>query len=81
MNILLEPEFQTLHGTAPFSRIKVEDYEPAFIEAMKQEDEAIEAIVNNPEPDLRKHDSPTYWRNAGTRQQHLLQSGQCQHLR
>ena len=50
MNILLEPEFQTLHGTAPFSRIKLEDYEPAFIEAMKQEDEAIEAIVNNPEP-------------------------------
>ena len=46
MNILLEPEFQTLHGTAPFSRIKLEDYEPAFIEAMKQEDEAIEAIAD-----------------------------------
>ncbi len=50
MNILLEPSFQTLHGTAPFSRIKLEDYEPAIIEAMRMEDEAIDAIVNNPEP-------------------------------
>ena len=50
MNILLERSFQTLHGTAPFSRIKLEDYEPAIIEAMRMEDEAIDAIVNNPEP-------------------------------
>ena len=50
MNILLEPTFQTLHGTAPFSRIKLEDYEPAILEAMKQEDEAVAAIINNPEP-------------------------------
>ena len=50
MNILLERKFQTLHGTVPFSHIKLEDYETAFVEAMKQEDEAIEAIVNNPEP-------------------------------
>ena len=50
MNILLEPTFQTPHGTAPFSRIKLEDYEPAILEAMKQEDEAVAAIINNPEP-------------------------------
>ena len=50
MNILLEPTFQTLHGTAPFSHIKLEDYEPAILEAMKQEDEAVAAIINNPEP-------------------------------
>ena len=49
MNILCSPTFQTLHGTTPFSSIKIEDYEPAIIEAMKQEDEAIEAIINNPE--------------------------------
>lgn len=49
MNILCSPIFQTLHGTTPFSSIKIEDYEPAIIEAMKQEDEAIEAIINNPE--------------------------------
>ncbi|MBQ5937063.1 MAG: M3 family metallopeptidase [Bacteroidaceae bacterium] len=48
MNILCSPTFQTLHGTTPFSSIKIEDYEPAIIEAMKQEDEAIEAIINNP---------------------------------
>ena len=50
MNILLRQSFPTLHGTAPFSQIKLEDFEPAIIEAMRQEDEAIEAIVNNPEP-------------------------------
>lgn len=49
MNILCSPTFQTLHGTTPFSSIKIEDYEPAIIEAMKQEDEAIEAIINDPE--------------------------------
>lgn len=49
-NILLEPTFQTLHGTAPFSRIKLEDYEPAILEAMKQEDADIAAILSNPEP-------------------------------
>ena len=49
MNILIEQSFQTLHGTAPFSRIKLEDYEPAIVEAMKQEDDDIAAIVNNPE--------------------------------
>ena len=49
MNILLESSFQTLHETAPFSRIKLEDYEPAILEAMKQEDDDIAAIVNNPE--------------------------------
>ena len=49
MNILCSPTFQTLHGTTPFSSIKIEDFEPAIIEAMKQEDEAIEAIINNPE--------------------------------
>lgn len=49
MNILCSPTFQTLHGTTPFSSIKIEDYEPAIIEAMKQEDEAIETIINNPE--------------------------------
>ena len=50
MNILLEPHFKTLHGTAPFSQIKLEDYETAIVEGMRQEDEAIEAIIRNPEP-------------------------------
>ena len=66
MNILLEPTFQTLHGTAPFSRIKLEDYEPAILEAMKQEDEAIAAIINNPEP-------PTFQNTIAPRTGELLE--------
>ena len=49
MNILLEPHFKTLHETIPFSRVKMDDYEPAIIEGMRQEDEAVAAIINNPE--------------------------------
>lgn len=66
MNILLEPVFQTLHGTAPFSCIKLEDYEPAILEAMKQEDEAIAAIINNPEP-------PTFQNTIAPRTGELLE--------
>ena len=65
MNILLEPKFQTLHGTAPFSRIKLEDYEPAFLEAMRQEDEAIAAIADNPE-------TPTFQNTIAPRTGELL---------
>ena len=66
MNILLEPKFQTLHGTAPFSRIKLEDYEPAILEAMRQEDEAVAAIINNPEP-------PTFQNTIAPRTGELLE--------
>ena len=66
MNILLEPFFKTQHGTAPFSQIKLEDYEPAILEAMKMEDEAIDAIVNNPEP-------PTFQNTIAPRTGELLE--------
>ena len=66
MNILLEPTFQTLHGTAPFSSIKIEDYEPAILEAMRQEDEAVAAIINNPEP-------PTFQNTIAPRTGELLE--------
>ena len=66
MNILLEPTFQTLHGTTPFSHIKLEDYEPAIVEAMKQEDEAVAAIINNPEP-------PTFENTIAPRTGELLE--------
>jgi peptidyl-dipeptidase Dcp len=66
MNILLEPKFQTLHETAPFSRIKLEDYEPAILEAMRQEDEAIAAITANPEP-------PTFQNTIAPRTGELLE--------
>ena len=42
-------EYGTPHGTTPFDRIKLTDYEPAIREGMKQEDEDIERIIGNPE--------------------------------
>ena len=66
MNILLEPSFHTLHGTVPFSRIRLEDFEPAIVEAMRQEDEAIAAIADNPEP-------PTFRNTIAPRTGELLE--------
>ena len=66
MNTLLEPSFKTLHETTPFSRIKLEDYEPAILEAMRQEDEAIEAITNNKE-------EPTFENTIAPRTGELLE--------
>ena len=40
-------EFNTPFGVPPFNEIKIEHYEPAMIEAMKQQVEAVEAIVTN----------------------------------
>lgn len=42
-------KYNTPHDTAPFDRIKFEDYEPAFMQGMKEEDEEIEAIIGNAE--------------------------------
>lgn len=38
-------KFNTLHNTVPFNRIKINDYEPAFEEAMKVHKQEIDAIV------------------------------------
>ncbi len=46
MNILSK-KFQTKHNTAPFSKIKIEDYKPAFIENIKSARAEIETITNN----------------------------------
>jgi peptidyl-dipeptidase Dcp len=46
MNILTQP-FQTKHNTAPFSKIKIEDYKPAIEANIKTAKAEIEAIVNN----------------------------------
>lgn len=42
-------EFETPYGTPDFDRIKVEHYEPAFLKGIKQQNEEIKAIVENPE--------------------------------
>lgn len=40
-------DFNTLHQTAPFSRIKTEHFEPAFLAAMDAGRKDIDAIINN----------------------------------
>ena len=47
MNILTE-KFNTPYHSAPFGNIKNEDYLPAFKELIKQSEEEINAIVDNP---------------------------------
>lgn len=47
---ILTRKFDTLYDTAPFSKIKTEDYIPAFDEAIQKTKDEIDAIVNNPEP-------------------------------
>lgn len=48
-NPFMEP-YGTPHDTVPFDKIRFDDFEPAFMEGMRREDEEIEKIVNNPEP-------------------------------
>ena len=47
-NPFFEP-YGTPHDTVPFDRILMEDYEEAFMEGIRREDEQIEKIINNPE--------------------------------
>ena len=48
MNTFFQP-YQTPHDTAPFDRIRLEDFEEAMIEGIRRDDEQIEKIINNPE--------------------------------
>ena len=45
--------YNTPHDTAPFYRIRMEDYEEAMLEGIRRDDEQIEKIINNP-------DKPTF---------------------
>ena len=42
-------EFDTPYGTPPFDQITNDDFKPAFERGIEQQEEEIEAIVNNPE--------------------------------
>jgi len=42
-------EFQTPFGAPPFDKIKLEHYEPAFIEGIKEQNAQIDVIINNSE--------------------------------
>ncbi|NBU80181.1 MAG: M3 family peptidase [Flavobacteriaceae bacterium] len=46
---ILTKKFNTKHNTAPFSQIKLEDYQPAFIENIAKARAEVDAITNNPE--------------------------------
>ncbi len=41
--------YGTPHDTVPFHEIRLEDYEPAFMEGIRQDDELTDSIINNPE--------------------------------
>ncbi|MCR5131483.1 MAG: M3 family metallopeptidase [Prevotella sp.] len=45
--------YDTPHSTVPFDRIRLEDYEEAFLEGIRRDDEEIEKTINNP-------DEPTF---------------------
>ena len=47
-NPFLEP-YGTLHDTVPFDRIRLEDYEEAFMEGIRRDNEYLEKTINNPE--------------------------------
>ncbi len=51
-NPFFEP-YNTPHDTVPFHRIHLEDYEEAFMEGIRRDDEATDKIVNDP-------DEPTF---------------------
>jgi len=44
-NPFAEPNYGTPHNTVPFDRIRLEDYESAMTEGMKQEEDAIRNII------------------------------------
>ena len=42
--------YGTPHDTVPFDRIRLEDFEEAFLEGIRRDNEQIEKTINNPEP-------------------------------
>ena len=42
-------DYKTPHDTVPFDRISIEDYEEAFMEGIRRDNEQIEKTINNPE--------------------------------
>ncbi len=46
-NPFFEP-YNTPHDTVPFHRIQLEDYEEAFMEGIRRDDEATDKVINDP---------------------------------
>jgi len=49
-NPFYNKHYSTPHETAPFNEIQIEDYEPAILEGIRQDEAFIQKIVDNPEP-------------------------------
>ncbi len=47
-NPFLQQPYGTPHDTAPFDRIRLEDFEEAFMEGIRRDNEQIEKTINNP---------------------------------
>ena len=47
-NPFFEP-YKTPHDTVPFNRIRLEDYEEAFMEGIRRDEEYLDKTINNPE--------------------------------
>ena len=41
--------YETPHETVPFNHIRTADYEEAFMEGIRRDNEEIDKIINNPE--------------------------------
>ncbi len=41
-------DYHTLHDTVPFDRIRLEDFEEAFMEGIRRDNEMIDKTINNP---------------------------------
>ena len=49
-NPFFTKHYKTPHETPPFHEIQLEDYEPAMLEGIRQDEVFIQKIVDNPEP-------------------------------
>ena len=60
-------KYDTPHETAPFDKIRLEDYEEAFMEGIRRDNEQLDKIINNPEKPtfdntlLNKDDDEDYY--------------------
>ena len=60
-------KYDTPHETAPFDKIRLEDYEEAFMEGIRRDNEQLDKIINNPEKPtfdntlLNKDDDENYY--------------------
>ena len=48
-NPFFTKHYPTPHETAPFDKIRLEDYEPAVLEGIRQDEAFIQSIIDNPE--------------------------------